>query len=278
MRDFRDAKAMAQTLRASLTAKTVTISHSESLELVSKMFGVADWNTLSAQIQAGREGPLVAAATRATEAGRHPAMPIRDFVPFPGGIVPFYTDRAKTIQALGRAFQGARQIIVAIQRSSDVDEPGLSDVCDVGVLGSVLTLDQLADGRWKALTQIHRRVMIKDFVGEADGYVADVEVLDEQPAPDVPDLILMKTKAYFGGHLFRQKVDAAKQGDPPQIKPPFERVRDPGRLADMIASHIELSIPDKQALLATLDPVRRLERVGDLLQGKNEIFPGRLQR
>jgi ATP-dependent Lon protease len=50
MRDFRDAKAMAQTLRASLTAKTVTISHSESLELVSKMFGAADWNTLSAQI------------------------------------------------------------------------------------------------------------------------------------------------------------------------------------------------------------------------------------
>jgi ATP-dependent Lon protease len=128
-------------------------------------------------------------------------------------------------------------------------------------------LDQLADGRWKALTQIHRRVMIKDFVGEADGYVADVEVLDEQPAPDVPDLILMKTKVYFSGHLFRQKVDAAKQGDPPQIGPPFERIRDPGRLADMIASHIKLSIPDKQALLATLDPVRRLERVGDLLQG-----------
>ena len=80
MRDFRDAKAMAQTLRASLTAKTVTISHSESLELVSKMFGVADWNTLSAQIQAGREGPLVAAEIHATEAtGRHPAIPIWDF-------------------------------------------------------------------------------------------------------------------------------------------------------------------------------------------------------
>jgi ATP-dependent Lon protease len=108
--------------------------------------------------------------------------------------------------------------------------------------------------------------MIKDFVGEADGYVADVEVLDEQPAPDVSDLFLMKTKAYFIAHSFR---DIIKQGNPrvPQIKPPFERIRDPGRLADMIASHIELSIPDKQALLATLDPVRRLERVGDLLQG-----------
>jgi ATP-dependent Lon protease len=50
MRDFRDAKAMAQTLRDSLTSKAVTISHSESLELVSKMFGAADWNTLSALI------------------------------------------------------------------------------------------------------------------------------------------------------------------------------------------------------------------------------------
>jgi ATP-dependent Lon protease len=256
---------MAQTLRASLTAKTVTISHSESLELVSKMFGVADWNTLSARIQAGREGPLVAAATHATEAGRHPAIPIWDFVPFPGGIVPLYARRAKAIQALGRAFQGARQIIGAIQRSSDLDEPELTDVYDVGVLGSVLTLDELADGRWKALTQIHRRVTIKDFVGEADGYVADVEVLDEQPAPDVPYLIL-RTKSHFMAHSFR---DTIKQGYPraPQIKPPFERIRDPGRLADMIASHIELSIPDKQALLATLDPVRRLERVGDLLQG-----------
>ena len=139
MRDFRDAKAMAQTLRASLTAKTVTIGHSESLELVSKMFGVADWNTLSARIQACREGPVVAAATHATEARRHPAMPIRDFVPFPGGIVPLYASRAKNIQALGRAFQGARQILVAIQRSSDVDEPGLTDIYDVGVLSSVRT-------------------------------------------------------------------------------------------------------------------------------------------
>ena len=52
MRDFRDEKAMAQTLRESLTTKAVTISHSESLELVSKMLGVADWNTLSALLQA----------------------------------------------------------------------------------------------------------------------------------------------------------------------------------------------------------------------------------
>ena len=51
MRDFRDAKTMAQTLRDNLTSKAVPISHSESLELVSQMLGVADWNTLSAMLQ-----------------------------------------------------------------------------------------------------------------------------------------------------------------------------------------------------------------------------------
>ncbi len=54
MRDFRDAKAMAHTLRESLTTKAITISHGESLELVSKMLGVADWNTLAALLQAER--------------------------------------------------------------------------------------------------------------------------------------------------------------------------------------------------------------------------------
>ena len=52
MRDFRDAKAMAQTVRAALTAKGLKITISESLELIAKTLGVADWNTLSAAIKA----------------------------------------------------------------------------------------------------------------------------------------------------------------------------------------------------------------------------------
>jgi ATP-dependent Lon protease len=63
MRDFRDAKAMAQTLRESLTTKAMNISHGESLELVSKMLRIADWNTLSALLQAGRREPARSAST-----------------------------------------------------------------------------------------------------------------------------------------------------------------------------------------------------------------------
>ncbi len=118
MRDFRDAKAMAQTLRDSLSSKTVTISHSESLELVSKMLGAADWNTLSALIQAGRHAPAPAAAQQTEPARTYPAMPIRDLVPFPSATFPLFVGRSKTIQALDHAFQRQREVVLVVQKDS----------------------------------------------------------------------------------------------------------------------------------------------------------------
>ncbi|MCF6118430.1 MULTISPECIES: glyoxalase superfamily protein [Mesorhizobium] len=54
MRDFRDAKAMAQTLSEALSAKSVSLSHSESLELIARVLGLRDWNVLAARIQASQ--------------------------------------------------------------------------------------------------------------------------------------------------------------------------------------------------------------------------------
>ena len=54
MRDFRDAKAMAQTLREALKAKSVSLTHSESLELIAKSFGLPHWNFLATKIQASQ--------------------------------------------------------------------------------------------------------------------------------------------------------------------------------------------------------------------------------
>ena len=51
MRDFRDAKAMAQTLREALSAQSVSLTHSEALELIAKILGCRDWNALAARIQ-----------------------------------------------------------------------------------------------------------------------------------------------------------------------------------------------------------------------------------
>jgi hypothetical protein len=69
MRDFRDAKAMAHSLRQALTAKAVSITHSESLELIAKAFGFDNWNVLAARIETERAPPDVAIADGATANG-----------------------------------------------------------------------------------------------------------------------------------------------------------------------------------------------------------------
>jgi ATP-dependent Lon protease len=183
MRDFRDAKAMAQTLRQSLISKSVSISHSESLELVSKMLGAADWNTLSALIQSGGRRPLEPMLHVLDKAARYPAIPMRDLVPFPGATYPIFIGRAKTIKALEQAFQRQREVVLAIQRGSGVDEPGYEDVYEIGVLAALLELEQLPDGTIKVLAQVYRRVAIGDFVSDDTGYVAEARDLSEGPIP-----------------------------------------------------------------------------------------------
>jgi ATP-dependent Lon protease len=259
MRDFRDAKSMAQTLRDSLTAKAVTISHSESLELVSKMFGAADWNTLSAQIQAGRRAPAATAAPQAEPARTYPAMPIRDLVPFPSATIPLFVGRPKTIQALDHAFKRQREVVLAVQKDSAVDEPGLDDVHEIGVLAGLLDLMPLPDRTHKVLVQAHRRVAIHRFVGETGVYLAEIADISEGPIPAAPELV-EKAIARFLVYAKARELRAQ------QVWQLLDHVRDPGRIADIISPHLVLPLKDKQSLLATLDPVARLERVLALME------------
>jgi ATP-dependent Lon protease len=144
MRDFRDAKAMAQTLRETLTAKAITISHSESLELVSKMLGISDWNALSALVQSEQRKAGVPAA-KPSGAAICPALPIKDFVLFPTMALPLFVAREKTKHALDQAFHSNREIVLVTQRDEAVEEPGFSDVYEVGVLARLLELERLPD-------------------------------------------------------------------------------------------------------------------------------------
>jgi ATP-dependent Lon protease len=264
MRDFRDAKAMAQTLRESLTTKAVNISHSESLELVSKMLGVSDWNTLSALLQADRRDPAIPGATRQAGTASYPAVPIRDLVPFPTATYPLFVGREKTIHALNQAFERQREVVLAIQRESGVDEPGFEDLYEIGVLAQLLEVERLGDGTLKVLVQVRRRVVIRGFVGETGGFQAEIVDVSEGPIPDAPELIQEVVKRF-------ERYTAARKLSMPQTSPPLDQIRDPGRVADIISSHMVLPIEDKQRLLATLDPVMRLERVDALLH--DSAFP-----
>jgi ATP-dependent Lon protease len=264
MRDFRDAKAMAQSLREALAAKSITISHSESLELIAKALGTADWNTLSASIT---QETGEASTTRSTQDGplTLPAFPIRDLVPFPAMQFPLFIGRQKTLRALTEAFACRRELVLVAQKAQEVDEPGPDDVYDVGVVARVIDVGP-PPSEWlarrpevkvevtKVLLQTERRVTVKGFSAESDGYQAEIEEIDEGTVPNAPDLI-QKAATQFGHYSAAHNL--AGSG----ISPPLGQLHDPGRVADVIAVRIRAPISERQAILATLDPVERLQRV-----------------
>jgi ATP-dependent Lon protease len=271
MRDFRDAKAMAQTLRDSLQTRDVSISHGESLELVSKMFGVADWNTMSAMLQADRRDGKPSAVKVPTirpqgEIARYPAVPLRDLVPFPTATYPLFVGRPKTMQALDHAFERQREVVLAVQKQQSIDEPGAGDVHAVGVLAQLLELEPLPDGTLKVLTQVNRRVLIHRFAVGTGAFEAEVADLSEGPIPEAPELILRAVKRF-------ERYAAARDIRIPQAWPLFEQTRDPGRVADIIATRLRLSMADKQHLLETLDPLARLKQVDAFLDFGRPLSP-----
>lgn len=258
MRDFRDAKAMAQALRESLTHKAVTISHSESLELVSKMLGAADWNTLSAMLQADRRDTVAPAARLKTTTALYPAVPLRDLVPFPNATYPLFVGRESTVRALNQAFDGGQEVVLAIQREAAVDDPRFSDVYEIGILAQLLELVPLEDGTFRVLTRGLRRVALRSFAAESAAYQAEVSDVREGATRDARDLIRRIYQRF-------QDYAAAHGILVPDLWLFFDQTRDPGQIADTVATRMKLSIRDKYELLATLDPMKRLERIEALL-------------
>ena len=258
MRDFRDAKSMAQTLREALTAKAVAISHSESLELVSKMLGVADWNTLSAMLQTERRGGGMPAAPHKGGSSSYPAIPIRDFVPFPAAVFPMFVGRVKSMQALDQAFQHQREVVLAVQRDPRVDEPEFGDIHEIGVRAQLLELERLAGGNLKVLVRAQQRVAIRRFVGNSGAFEAEVTDVIEGAIADAPDLIRQAIQHF-------EAYAAARDIRIPEIWPLLNQAHDPGRVADMIAPRMKLSLSERQNLLATVDPVSRLGQLNALM-------------
>jgi ATP-dependent Lon protease len=261
MRDFRDAKAMAHTLRDSLTTRAITISHSESLELVSKMLGVADWNTLSALLQSdGRPAasrPPAKAVVR-VEAGRYPAIPLRDVVPLPAARFPLFIGREKSKGALDQAFKSRREVVLVVQKDAGVDEPGPQDLYEIGVLAQLLETEQMDDGRLRVMVEAGRRVAIRRFRADTDSYQADVEDAGDAHVVEAAELVESTLKLF-------ERYAAANDIRMQEGWPSPEQARDPGRIADVIGMSIALWLKDRQVLLATVDPVTRLQRVHDLL-------------
>ena len=261
MRDFRDAKAMAQTLRDTLKARSVSLTHSESLEIVARTLGFHDWNVLAAAIQASKPADTQPSKTL-TQSGVgsiFPVVPMRDLVLFPQMVVPLFVGRDKTKRAIENALAGDGTLLVVTQRRSGDDDPALDDLYPVGVMAKMIQSVPLNDGILKVTVSGARRARIARAV-EREFLAAETADID-----DVRGEATEQTIA-----LSREIAETYQS----YVKNPVSRflayIAEPGLLADTAAPLLQVlrppGIEGMQQILETPDVVRRLEIILELLK------------
>ena len=263
MRDFRDAKGMAQTLREALKTKSVSLTHSESLELVATILGFHDWNVLSATIQsevrpAANPGSAIPATVRLAAENQLPTVPLRDIVPFPHLNVPLFAGRAKTIQAVECAMAKDSRILVVTQRRSGDDDPTTADLYGVGLIASVTDLLKLNDGTIKLLVKTLTRATIVRVV-EAPVLMAEIPPFGESRGQD-EEAISLSTA------VLETLLAARNSGQISFLYDRWQESKEPGTLADAVAAILPCDIRQKQDLLETGDVVSRLQKILALMK------------
>ena len=188
----------------------------------------------------------------------YPLLPLRDVVVFPHMVVPLFVGREKSIQALEAAMEGSKEILLVAQRDASTDEPGPADVFDMGTLATVLQMLRLPDGTVKVLVEGNARATISDIT-EGEYLSGGATLMDEEGLPEREQDVLIKTLM----DEFEKYVKLSKKV-PSEVSNALTGIEDLERLADTMAAHLEMRIPEKQELLEALDVRKRV----DLLLGK----------
>ncbi|MDE1174137.1 MAG: endopeptidase La [Parvibaculaceae bacterium] len=196
-----------------------------------------------------------------------PVLPLRDIVVFPHMIVPLFVGRDKSVRALESVMQEDKQILLVAQKNPGDDNPGIEDIYDVGTIGSVLQLLKLPDGTVKVLVEGVRRAEINRFTENEEFFEAFISPIDEDEGP-VSELEALARTAVT---QFESYVKLNKKV-PPEVVGSVSQIEDPSKLADTIASHINIKLSEKQELLEMATVAERLERVYSLMEGEISVL------
>jgi ATP-dependent Lon protease len=193
----------------------------------------------------------------------YPVLPLRDIVVFPHMIVPLFVGREKSVRALEDVMKDDKQILLVTQKNAAQDDPTTSDIYTVGTVGTVLQLLKLPDGTVKVLVEGGQRAQIQRFADNDSFFQAVAETIGESAGTQQETEALARTVV----SQFEQYIKLNKK-IPPEVLVSINQIDDPGKLADTVASHLSLKIPEKQELLETAAVSERLEKVFGYMEGE----------
>jgi ATP-dependent Lon protease len=206
--------------------------------------------------------PLAPGETRA-----YPVLPLRDIIVFPHMIAALFVGRKKSILALEEAIRSDSFILLATQKNASDDEPAPEAIYEIGTLASVLQLLKLPDGTVKVVVEGAQRAKVVKYTDCSDYYEVEAVVLGDTMGERVEAKALGRVAtAEFESYVkFNKKV-------PPEVVGVVQQIEDYAKLADTIASHLALKIPDAQAILQTVAVTERLSKVLSLMESEISVL------
>src|ERR1700740_1194094 len=196
-----------------------------------------------------------------SEMKRVPMMPVRDMVIFPQMMQPFIVGREASVRALEEALAGDKKIFLSTQHDASVDDPQPEEIYAVGTLANIVQSVKLPDGNIKVLVEGVERARAISVASEEGFFRATVRLLGAriEPSPQVQQVVEKTTSLYEQFIKLSQSLNY-------DTMIAAARVDDPARLSDTIAANLQLPVDEKQDLLETVDPLERLNRIGDILE------------
>jgi ATP-dependent Lon protease len=193
----------------------------------------------------------------------YPVLPLRDIVVFPHMIVPLFVGRDKSVAALESAMAADKSIFLVSQLDPAEDDPDREALYDLGVIATVLQLLKLPDGTVRVLVEGRQRASLTALVQERSHLAAEVELIEDAHPEGAEVQALMRS-------VIEQFENYAKLNRklPAETAVQLGQIEESSKLADAVAANINIKVSDKQALLAELDPVRRLEMAYAFMEGE----------
>jgi ATP-dependent Lon protease len=196
-----------------------------------------------------------------------PVLPVRDTVLFPHAVLPLTVGRESSIQLI-QSLGEEKTIVVVAQRDARLDSPQASDLHSYGTVATVHKVVKMPNQSLFVFTEGVERVRLDEFTQLEPFMTATVEAIaetDPAKSPEIEALVRNVVSEF-------QQIVAASPTLSDELQTIAAQIDEPARLADFVASSLPfLTTADKQELLETSDPLKRLERVNKHLAKEAEV-------
>ncbi|RZM77485.1 endopeptidase La [Pseudoalteromonas rubra] len=196
-----------------------------------------------------------------------PVLALRDVVVYPHMVIPLFVGREKSIKCLEAAMENDKQIFLVAQKEASIDDPDTDDIYQVGTVATVLQLLKLPDGTVKVLVEGTQRAKIEKFLVTDEYFLAEAQfIASENIEGPEQDIFIRSAISQFEGYVkLNKKI-------PPEVLTSVSGIDETARLADTMAAHMPIKVPEKQKVLELYNVTERLEYLMALMEGEIDLL------